>query len=210
MDEAEFKYIIDCIKQAEASGETDTPLGRVLAKWGDIDIPVGDGKGRWLLEGFIMTFKRYREILNAIDPSVSPDVPPHLLDPVQIAHFFGIRLEDFNWQGPQSQAEVANALQRIEGKFDAHSEKTSDRLSKIQTDLTALVQQHTIKEFYTTEDLCKIFGKTPYTVREWCRLRRINAKKVPSSRGGEFEWRISHEEIVRIQNEGLLPVLAKY
>lgn len=95
MDEAEFKYIIDCIKQAEASGETDTPLGNVLAKWKDIDIPVGKN-GKWLLDGFIMTFKREREILAAIDPTISPDLPPHLLDPAQIAYFMGLPLEDFN------------------------------------------------------------------------------------------------------------------
>jgi hypothetical protein len=100
------KYIFDRIRHVEQSGETDTPVGKVLAKWEGIDIPVGDGEGKWLLEGFIMTFKRDLEILNAVDPSVSPDLPPHLLDPVQIAYFFGLPLEDFNgFSGPGIEAE---------------------------------------------------------------------------------------------------------
>jgi hypothetical protein len=101
---------------------------------------------------------------------------------------------------------ASDRLAAIEEKLD----KTTALLSKIDANLTNLVKQHTIKEFYTTDDICKIFGKASYTVREWCRLRRINAKKVPSARGGEFEWRISHEELVRIQNEGLLPIPTKY
>jgi hypothetical protein len=64
MDEAEFKYIVERIKEAQASGETDTKLGRVLAKWKGIDTPI-HRDGKWLLEGFIMTFKRELEILNA-------------------------------------------------------------------------------------------------------------------------------------------------
>jgi hypothetical protein len=101
-----FEYICDRIREAQESGETDTPLGRVLAKWQGIDIPVGTEDGQWLLDGFIMTFKREREILAAIDPSVSPDLPPHLLDPVQIAYFMGIRLEDFKgFSSPGIEAE---------------------------------------------------------------------------------------------------------
>ena len=91
----EYRNICNRIRQARLSGETDTKLGRVLTKWKDIKIPV-QRDGKWLLEGFIMTFKRELEILNAIDPSVSPDLPPHLLDPAMIAYFFSIPLEEFN------------------------------------------------------------------------------------------------------------------
>lgn len=72
------------------------------------------------------------------------------------------------------------------------------------------MKRQTVKEFYTTDDLAKIFGKAEYTVREWCRLRRINAKKIACGRGGEKAWRISHQELVRIQNDGLLPIPTKY
>ena len=96
MKETDFNYIVERIKQAKKGGETDTRLGRVLAKWKDIDIPVGRN-GTWLLEAFIITFKRDREILAAIDPTVSPDLPPHLLDAVQIVRLFSLRLEDIHW-----------------------------------------------------------------------------------------------------------------
>lgn len=101
MHEADFKNIVGRIKEAKASGESGTMLGRVLAKWKDFAIPVGRD-GKWLLEGFIMEAKKQREILAAIDPSISPDLPPHLLDPVQIAHFWGIPLEEFNWSPHQA------------------------------------------------------------------------------------------------------------
>src|SRR5256885_17044 len=71
MNEAGFNELIRRIKEAKASGETDTKLGKVMDKWKDIDIPIWRD-GKWLLEGFIMTFKRDLEILSAIDPSISP------------------------------------------------------------------------------------------------------------------------------------------
>ena len=61
-----------------------------------------------------------------------------------------------------------------------------------------------VKEYYTTLEVARILQKKPYTVREWCRLGRVNAQKAFSGRGLDEEWRISHDELVRIQNEGLL------
>ena len=81
-----------------------------------------------------------------------------------------------------------------------------DRLETLLKDLVELVSvKGTVKEFYTTEDVAVLLGKRPYTVRNWCRLGRVIAQKAQAGRGGEEEWRISHEELVRIQNEGLLP-----
>ena len=41
-------------------------------------------------------------------------------------------------------------------------------------------------------------------MREWCRNRRIKAEKRECGRGRSREWVISHDEVKRIQNEGLL------
>lgn len=86
-----------------------------------------------------------------------------------------------------------------------------DNLESIVVDLRdTIAAKKTIKESYTTIEVAKILGKKPYTVREWCRLQRINAFKAMCGRGSEEEWRVSHEELERIQNEGLLPVPERY
>ena len=71
-----------------------------------------------------------------------------------------------------------------------------------------LVSQKTIKDFYTTNEIASVLKKRPYTVREWCRYRRIHAVKRACGRGRSKDWAVSHSELTRIQNEGLLPVHA--
>ncbi len=60
-----------------------------------------------------------------------------------------------------------------------------------------------MKDYYTTEDVAKFVDRDAYTVREWCRYGRLRAVKRPCGRGNSPEWSISHEELVRYQNEGL-------
>jgi hypothetical protein len=84
-------------------------------------------------------------------------------------------------------------------------EDVAERLQRIEQMLELLIQQRTIKEWYTTAEIAKILGKAEFTVREWCRLKRIHATKKECGRGVSSEWIISHEELVRIQNHGLLP-----
>lgn len=84
-----------------------------------------------------------------------------------------------------------------------------DRLEKQQTEaqslLSRLTRQHTVKEFYTVKEVAEMFGRAEYTVREWCRLGRLAARKLPGGRGNEGEWRVPQEELDRYQAEGLLP-----
>ena len=63
---------------------------------------------------------------------------------------------------------------------------------------------HTAKDWYTTGELAEILCKAEFTVREWCRLAR-SAEKKSSGRGKYQSWVVSHEELLRIQKEGLLP-----
>jgi len=81
-----------------------------------------------------------------------------------------------------------------------------ERLEKVETLLTDLVQQHTAKEWYTTAEVAKSLGKSEFTVREWARLGRVRAEKRRSGRGAIPAWVISHAELLRYQREGLLPV----
>jgi transposase len=80
------------------------------------------------------------------------------------------------------------------------------RLERIEAALQTLVAQRTVKEYYTTAEVASILGKAEFTVREWCRLGRVAAEKRRCGRGRTKEWIISHEELVRIQNEGLFPL----
>ncbi len=80
----------------------------------------------------------------------------------------------------------------------------SVRLSWIEDALRMLLQQKVVQKFYSTSDAAKILGKAEFTVREWCRLHRIRAEKRPCGRGNSKEWMIAHEELERVQSEGLL------
>lgn len=79
------------------------------------------------------------------------------------------------------------------------------RLTKIEGLLAALVEQRTVKEWYSTSEVASILERAEFTVREWCRLGRVHAQKKKCGRGVASEWIISHAELTRIRNEGLLP-----
>lgn len=81
-----------------------------------------------------------------------------------------------------------------------------ERLERIESILVALVQQQTVREWYSTDQIAQIVGKSEFTVREWARLKRIVASKRRSGRGAHASWAISHAELMRLQREGLLPI----
>ena len=81
-----------------------------------------------------------------------------------------------------------------------------DRLLMIEIVLEMLVEQRTEKDWYSSKEVAVLLGKVGFTVREWCRLGRVRAEKRPAGRGRHREWMISHDELTRIKNEGLLPL----
>jgi hypothetical protein len=84
-------------------------------------------------------------------------------------------------------------------------DELTTRLVRIEQALDLLVQQRTVKEWYSTAEVANLLGKAEFTVREWCRLGRVKAEKKKCGRGVASEWIISHEELTRVRNEGLLP-----
>jgi len=80
-----------------------------------------------------------------------------------------------------------------------------ERLTRIETALAALIEQRQVQDWYDTTTAAKILGRSAYSVREWCRLGRVHAEKRSCGRGTSKEWMISHEELMRIKSEGLLP-----
>jgi hypothetical protein len=79
------------------------------------------------------------------------------------------------------------------------------RLERIERTLTALAERQTIRDWYSTDEVAAVLDRDPFTVREWARNGRIHAEKRRSGRGRYLAWVISHDELVRIQREGLLP-----
>jgi hypothetical protein len=102
---------------------------------------------------------------------------------------------------PESDDRPADAGGSLQGAVQSLAE----RLDRIEAKLTCLLQQRTVKDWYGTEEAAQILGKAEFTVREWCRLRRVRAQKRSCGRGRSREWMIAHAELERIQNEGLLP-----
>ena len=79
-------------------------------------------------------------------------------------------------------------------------------LDRIETRLDQIINRHQIQDYYSTSDIAEILKRSEFTVRQWCRLRRVHAEKRPCGRGRSQEWMISHSELQRIQSEGLLPL----
>lgn len=80
-----------------------------------------------------------------------------------------------------------------------------ERLERIEELLTILVERQAVKEYYTTEEFARMVGKAEFTVREYCRLGRLQAVKQGTGRGRFFTWAIPHAEYLRFQKDGLLP-----
>ena len=79
------------------------------------------------------------------------------------------------------------------------------RLAGIEAALAALVEQRSVKEWYSTAEVAAVLRRAEFTVREWCRLGRVRAEKKKCGRGPSSEWIVSHAELTRVRNEGLLP-----
>lgn len=82
-----------------------------------------------------------------------------------------------------------------------------ERLGRVEAALQQLVRQRTVKDWYTTAEVAELLDKAEYTVREYCRLGRMQATKKPCGRGKGGEWLISHAELERLRNFGPGPEL---
>jgi hypothetical protein len=79
------------------------------------------------------------------------------------------------------------------------------RLTNIEERLAAMADAKQQKSHYSTQEVAEKLRKAEFTVREWCRLGRIRATKRATGRGRSLEWMVSHEEVMRVASEGLLP-----
>lgn len=92
------------------------------------------------------------------------------------------------------EAEITTRLERIEAA-----------LAAFQATIAALLERSAARDWYTTEEFAGAVGLSELTVREHCRLGRLSAVKRQSGRGAHCAWAISHQELKRYQQHGLLP-----
>jgi hypothetical protein len=79
-----------------------------------------------------------------------------------------------------------------------------ERLARIEALLELQINEKATQEWYDTKTVGEILGRSAYSVREWCRLGRVNAEKRMCGRGTAKEWMISNIELQRIKSKGLL------
>jgi hypothetical protein len=91
-------------------------------------------------------------------------------------------------------------------RWDMDQIDIAERLGRIESALAELLRHKTVKEWYTTSEVAELLDRSDYTIREYCRVGRIRAKKKLCGRGKGGEWIISHEELTRLRNEGPLPL----
>jgi hypothetical protein len=72
-----------------------------------------------------------------------------------------------------------------------------NRVERLETRFAHSVE----KESYTVEDGAERLGRRPFTVRQWANKGQAKANKV-HGKGRTGEWRIPHEELLRLQAEG--------
>jgi hypothetical protein len=80
------------------------------------------------------------------------------------------------------------------------------RLTRIEHQLAVLVERQQVREWHTTHQFAKEVGKAEFTIREYCRLGRLQAENRQSGRGAYTQWVVSQAELDRYRREGLLPI----
>lgn len=87
-------------------------------------------------------------------------------------------------------------------------------LTEIETRLALVAQSEPsaspAREYYSVPEFAELVCKSEYTVREWCRLHRINAEKCESGHGDSKAWKIPADELARYRDHGLLLLPTKY
>lgn len=82
-------------------------------------------------------------------------------------------------------------------------------LERMEALLRLLLEREMVKDWYSTDEFGRLVGKAEFTIREHCRLGRLNAEKRKSGRGAYPAWVLSHEELQRYRREGLVPLKTK-
>lgn len=103
-------------------------------------------------------------------------------------------------------------LESILGKLDAMwglleqvAQRNENGLAELVARLEAQDDSRR-KEWYSVVEFATAVERKVYTVQEWCRLGRIQARKREHGRSKASEWEVSREELERYRNHGLRPL----
>jgi hypothetical protein len=61
------------------------------------------------------------------------------------------------------------------------------------------------RQWFSTDEVAKLVDRRPFTVREWCRKKRMLARKRETGRGNQPDWQISACEVQHFRDHGLRP-----
>lgn len=94
----------------------------------------------------------------------------------------------------------------VESQKDENADLNGERLARLEADVREILrlQQDSLssavteKQYYTCTEVSDRTNYKPYTIRQACNKGRIAAQKGPDG-----HWRITHDELVEIQNHGL-------
>jgi len=150
--------LLDRIREAFRNGEPR--LQEVLTRWRGHEFVVCVN-GKWRLEGFVTFFKAVQEMMAVVDGALPPGLPPHCLDPVQIARSFCLPLDAFDRSGVPVGDEYT--LRRIEDKLDAalNVRQVSDYVDiKSASKITGLSKSHIRRAVWSGELWASNVGAT--------------------------------------------------
>ena len=107
------KEIIKRIGEEVRTGDPDSPVNQVIARWKGHDFTV-KFNGQWRLEGFVDYFRWWNDLACAVDLTQPRSLPPQCFDPIGIARLFGLPVEEFVRYLPNVNRHVIDGLGRVE------------------------------------------------------------------------------------------------
>jgi excisionase family DNA binding protein len=164
-----------CLREGFRRRETETELGKAVARMRQ-PFRVGDGE-KMLYEGFTSAFNALFDAFRAIDDSIPPDLPQHVLDPAWIARTFGFRVEDF----------------RTVPAYVGAAETLKGGETKVDGGLASHVDGPTSADYISIAQAAQITGLSQSHIRRAVRSGELTASNVGTPQ--RSVWRIARKDL---------------